>query len=94
MTGRDRTDFRLARIEKRVFGTQTPTSGTDAGASLTTPDLITRIAVLESQLAASSAYLTGTGDPAPSLGKNGDTYWDTVGLYEWRKVGGTWRQQA
>jgi hypothetical protein len=89
----DRLDFRLARIEKRVFGTQTPTSGTASGVTLATPDLITRIAVLESQLAASSAYLTGSGEPASTLGKNGDTYWDSVGLYEWRKVGGTWRQQ-
>lgn len=90
----DRVDFRLARIEKRVFGTQTPTSGTAAGVMLTTPDLITRIAVLEAQLAGSSAYLSGSGAPSSTLGKNGDVYWDTVGLMEYAKMGGTWRQRA
>jgi hypothetical protein len=40
------------------------------------------------------AYLEGAGEPAVGLGKNGDSYWDTVGLMEYIKLGGTWRQRA
>jgi hypothetical protein len=37
--------------------------------------------------------LSGAGVPSSGLGKNGDSYWDTTGLMEYRKAAGTWRQQ-
>lgn len=40
-----------------------------------------------------ASYLSGAGAPGSALGSNGDIYWDTVGLMEYRKLGGTWRQQ-
>jgi len=49
---------------------------------------------IETEIVHASAYLSGSGPPAASLGKNGDSYWDTTNLMEHRKLGGSWRQVA
>lgn len=40
-----------------------------------------------------TSYYSGSGAPSGALGTDGSIYWDTVGLMEYRKLGGTWRQQ-
>lgn len=91
---KERIDFRLARLENRVFGTRTPTAGTAGGATLNTADMITRIVDLENQLATASTHTEGSGAPSDEVGKNGDTYWDSTNLMAYRKLGDTWRMLA
>lgn len=92
MNGRDRTDFRLARLERRVYGTQTPTGGTDAGVTVNTPDLLTRINELESQIGAALPLLSTTGMPLNTVGSNGQWSYDATNESIYLKLGGTWRQ--
>lgn len=92
MNGRDRTDFRLARLERRVYGTQTPTGGTDAGVAIQTPDLLTRINELESAIGAALPLLTVSAAPSNASGSNGQWAHDSVNEHLYFKVGGTWRQ--
>lgn len=90
--------YAVRELQKYVLelaGVTSPvtTETTATAVSVDLSSVNTQIASLSAQIAALPAYISGAGEPAASLGKNGDTYWDTVGLYEWRKVGGTWRQQ-
>lgn len=93
--GPDRTDFRIARLERRVFGTQTPSGGTMSGVSVTTSDLITRIAELESQLASVAAPASGHGDPVTLAltGSFGARYYDIDTGFWWIKGPTAWQQQ-
>jgi len=85
----------LQKYVLELVGTVSPvtTTTTETTAAVDLSSVNVQIASLSAQIAALPAYLSGAGAPAASLGKNGDTYWDTLNLYEYRKVGGSWRQQ-
>ncbi len=88
----NRTDFRLNRLERRVFGTQTPTGGTDAGAAIRTPDVVTRLNVLEASSGSGLPLLEVTAAPADATGANGQWAYDTLNEHIYVRLGGTWRQ--
>lgn len=88
----DRLDFRVARLERRVFGTATPTAGTASGVTLTTKDMITRIVDLESQIGSALPLLATSGMPLNTVGTNGQWAYDAVEEHVYVKLGGTWRQ--
>lgn len=87
----------LYELEKYVLtmtGAVTTTEETteEYATSAQLTSLTSQITTLQAQMALLPAYLTGAGAPSSSLGKNGDSYWDTTNLQEYRKLGGTWRQ--
>jgi len=88
----DRLDFRINRLEKRVFGTQTPSSGTASASSVAGNDLITRIVELEAQLAAALPMLAVSDVPLDSSGANGQWAYDATHEHIYLKLGGTWRE--
>lgn len=81
-------------IELATQGVTVTTTETTTSTSVDVSSVSSQVAVLSAQIALLPAYLSGAGAPSESIGKNGDTYWDTVGLMEYRKLGGTWRQIA
>lgn len=91
--------YAVRELQKYVLtlaGTVSPvtTTTTESSASVDLSSVTSELASLSAQLAATPAYLSGAGAPAAGLGKNGDFYWDTVGLMAYVKMGGTWRQVA
>ncbi len=88
----DRVDFRLNRLEKRVFGTHTPTGGMDAGVAVNSSDIITRINVLEAAAGSSMPLLTVSAAPSDATGSNGQWAHDSVNEHVYVKIAGTWRQ--
>jgi hypothetical protein len=91
--------FAVRELEKYVLtiaGVISPvvTVTTETSATVDLSSINSQLSALSSQIALLPAYLSGAGTPTAGVGKNGDTYWDTVGLVEYRKLGGTWRQLA
>lgn len=90
--------FAVRELQKYVLtlaGVVSPvtTETTETAVTVDLSSVNLQLASLSAQIAAAPAYLSGSGEPAASLGKNGDTYWDNLNKFEWRKAGGTWRQQ-
>lgn len=71
---------------------QTSGSGEESTVSVTT--LASQIAALQAQIDSLPRHYETDGEPLQSLGKNGDTHWDRVGLMESVKMEGVWRQRA
>ncbi len=91
--------YAVRELQKYVLelaGVTSPvtTTTTETSASVDLSAVNASISSLSAQIAAMPEYLSGAGEPAAGLGKNGDTYWDTVGLMGYRKMGGSWRQFA
>ena len=95
MSGRDRIDFRLARLERRAFGTETPTAGTDAGVAITSKDMLTRINELEAALISRPAVLSAARAPevADLTGTLGTQWFDTSTGFWYREITSAWQQQ-
>jgi hypothetical protein len=92
--------YMLHELEKKYIdlvvgtsiSTDTAESATPSVDAATITTLSNQIATLQSAVDLLPAYLSGSGAPASTLGKNGDRYWDTVGLIGYDKLGGMWRQ--
>lgn len=90
--------FAVRELQKYVLtlaGVISPvtTETTDTAVTVDLSSVNSQITALSTQIAGMPTYRSGSGEPAASLGNNGDTYWDTLNKFEWRKAGGTWRQQ-
>lgn len=91
----DRTDFRLNRLERRVFGTQTPTAGTNAGAAVQSSDVLTRLVALETAALSTPTFSVVATLPATTTGyKNGDEIYVTGEQMFYKVVSSSWVQRA
>lgn len=91
----ERMDFRINRLERRVFGTQTATAGTNSGALISSADVLTRLATLEATALSTPTFSVVATLPATTTGyKNGDEIWVTNEEMFYKVVSGAWVQRA
>lgn len=83
---------RVLALEAAAEAVQVDDTGAEVPVDLSA--LSAQIASLSAQIALLPVGLTGSGPPAPGLGKNFDEFWDYVNKIAYKKRGGEWQQLA